>query len=478
MTYVGVMERQTNFAGMLGHDKQEMQVRYSDGRRMTRPFGTPVRTIRNPSAVRRDWWGDVNGLGVTSLSIASQHYLVDWWGNERGEDVRRAPVRGFGIRPAWDAGDAYEYDRRNSRSPYRRIWNDAKPIFNLKGLVNFSNGNVSVTAGYTIPRFGGTDNDENLNGTDNDLVDVFAPTHALRVGDMGNGRGIRYPTMMNEDVLTELSAPIRKTGIVLSHNTAEPLFGDGLLRPRDDTLQKDEVKRGISARLGVDDKGLLKLDAVVSDRVEKIVGDTPHKSAISRSSPRIGLDAEISEDREQNHIVINSEAHSLHTDRNIGQRVTLLGGSNLVSGASSLADADYTNASFSRQGGGSSVNNAHKYSHTNIFRPYGGSYILESRNYAGYFDDKGWGLSNLTGSINTSNPYQDATFASNTVRNNESDSMVRFLLRPIRLLDANYVEVFRPHDALHSSSPQYAQNYLRATSGGKYAIVTYETPGG
>ena len=28
-----------------------------------------------------------NGLGITSLSVASQHYLVDWWGNERGEDV-------------------------------------------------------------------------------------------------------------------------------------------------------------------------------------------------------------------------------------------------------------------------------------------------------------------------------------------------------------------------------------------------------
>ena len=477
-TYVGVMERQTNFAGMLGHDKQEMQVRYSDGRRMTRPYGTPVRTIRNPSAVRRDWWGDVNGLGITSLSVASQHYLVDWWGNERGEDVRRAPVRGFGIRPAWDAGDAYEYDRRNNRSPYRRIWNDAKPIFNLKGLVNFSNGNVSVTAGYTIPRFGGTDNDENLDGADNDLVDVFAPTHALRVGDMGNGRGIRYPTMMNEDVVTELSDQISKTGIVLSHNTAEPLFGDGLLRPRDDLLQNDEVKRGISARLGIDDKGLIKLDAVVSDRVEKIVGDTPHKSAVSRSSPRIGLDAEVSEDKEQSHIVINTEAHSLHTDRNIGQRITLLGGSNLVSGASTISNADYTSPSFARQAGGSPINSVQKYSHTNIFRPYGGSYMLESFNYAGLFDDTGWGLSNLTGSANTSNPYQDSTFTSNTARNNESDSLVRFLLRPIRLLDAKYVEVFRPHDSLHSSSPQYAQNYLRATAGGKYGMFTYETPGG
>ena len=477
-TYVGVMERQTNFAGMLGHDKQEMQVRYSDGRRMTRPFGAPVRTIRNPSAVRRDWWGDVNGLGITSLSVASQHYLVDWWGNERGEDVRRAPVRGFGIRPAWDAGDAYEYDRRNNRSPYRRVWNDAKPIFNLKGLVNFSNGNVSVTAGYTIPRFGGTDNDENLSGDDNDLVDVFAPTHALRVGDMGNGRGIRYPTMMNEDVLTALSEPIHKTGIVLSHNTAEPLFGDGLLRPRDDLLQNDEVKRGISARLGIDDKGLIKLDAVVSDRVEKIVGDTPHKSAISRSSPRIGLDAEVSEDIEQSHVVINTEAHSLHTDRNVGQRVTLLGASNLLSGASSLGDAEYTTASFARQAGGSPINSVQKYSHTNIFRPYGGSYMLESFNYGGLFDDTGWGLANLTGSANTSNPYQDSTFSSNTARNNESDSIVRFLLRPIRLLDNKHVEVFRPHDSLHSTSPQYAQNYLRATAGGKYGMFTYETPGG
>ena len=99
-TYVGVMERLTNFVGMLGHDKAENQVRYSDGRRMTRPFGTPLRTLRNPSQVQRDWWGDDVCKGITSLSTASQYYLVDWWGNERGEDVRRAPVRGFGIRPA------------------------------------------------------------------------------------------------------------------------------------------------------------------------------------------------------------------------------------------------------------------------------------------------------------------------------------------------------------------------------------------
>ena len=172
------MERLTNFTGMLGHDQANLQVRYSDGRRMTRPFGTPVRTLRNPSGVERDWWGDLEGKGLTSLSVAAQYYLVDWWGNERGEAVRRAPVRGFGIRPSWDCGNAYEEDRTNSRTPYRRIWNNGKPIYNLKGIVNFSNGNVSVTSGNTVPRFGGVLNNANNNDANN-LVDVFAPTHSL-----------------------------------------------------------------------------------------------------------------------------------------------------------------------------------------------------------------------------------------------------------------------------------------------------------
>jgi hypothetical protein len=34
------------------------------------------------------------------------------------------------------------------------------------------------------------------------------------------------------------------------------------------------------------------------------------------------------------------------------------------------------------------------------------------------------------------------------------------------------------NNSLHSSSPQYIQNYLFATSGGKYGIFTYETTSG
>ena len=57
---IGIMERQTNFSGMLGVDKPEFQVRYSDGMRIARPFGCPVRTLRNKETVLRDWWGDIN----------------------------------------------------------------------------------------------------------------------------------------------------------------------------------------------------------------------------------------------------------------------------------------------------------------------------------------------------------------------------------------------------------------------------------
>ena len=476
-TYVGIMERQTNFTGMLAQDQADWQVRYSDGRRMTRPFGTPVRTLTNNAGTQRDWWGDEVAMDKTSLSEASQYYLVDWWGNERGEDVRRAPVRGFGIRPAWDCGDAYENDRRNSRSPYRRIWNNAKPIFNMKGVADLSNGNVSVTT--TIPRFGGTNNDVNLHATNtgHDLVDVFAPTHSMRVGDMGNGRGVRYPTRFNEDVLTELSAPIHKTGVVLSHNTAEPLFGDGLLRPRNAILQADEVKRGISAKLAIDSNGLLKPEAVASDRIEEFVGVSPHKDAISRTSPRIGIDAEVTEGIEQNHIAINTEAHSLHTDRNVGQRVILHGGFQV--GTNTIADVDYTGGAFGRQNNGSPVSAVHRYSHTNAFRPYGGSYVLDASNYAGLFDDTNWGVASLTGSNDTSNPYQDADdYTSKSVRNNEKDKNVKFLLRPIRTLDSKHTEVYRIHNSIVTGTPQYDQNYLFASSGGKYGLFTYEVSNG
>ena len=473
-TYTGIMERQTNFAGMLNVDKPEWQVRYSEGRRMTRPFGAPVRALRNNSNQDKDWWGDIAGKGITSVSEAAQYYLVDWWGNERGEDVRRAPVRGFGIRPAWDCGDAYEYDRTNSRTPHARIWNNGKPIFEVTGIIGPDGGLDSAP-----PRFCGSDNERNNSLSDANaiMVDAFAPTHAMRIGDMGNGRGVRYPIQFNEDILTELSEPVHTTGVVLSHNTAEPLFGNGLLRPRNAVLQADEVPRGISARLGVAENGLLKPDAVVSDRVEEISGVSPHKDAISRTSPRIGLDAHTKESIEKDHIVVNTEAHSLHTDRNVGQRTVLLGAH--TGGSQTLTNCDLTGLDFSVQPVGSVL----KFSHTSNMSSLGGTYIMESKSYTNFFDDTSWGVHQLAGATKTTNPYQTTTYNRTNVRNNQKDKSVKFMVRAIRLLDKSHIEMFRPALATASDTPQrpdtgYAINYFGATVGGKYGMYIYEVTNG
>ena len=466
VTYVGVMERQTNFSGMLGPDKAEWQVRYSDGRRMTRSFGCPLRIIRNASTAPRDWWGDSQGLGVSTIEGAAGYYLVDWWGNTRGEDVRKAPVRGFGIRPAWDAGDAYEYDRTNNRTPYARLYNNGKPIVNLKGVAD-SSGDV-LSSPTAVPRFGGRVNNTNNKSTTT-LVDVFAPTNALRVGDMGGGRGVRYPTQFNEDLLVELSAVYEGSGVVLSHHTAEPTFSQGLLRPRDDVLQPDEVKRGISARLDIAEDGLLKPEAAVSDRVESVSGTSVHKEPISRSSPRIGIDGDTLESFSTgvnaDMVAINSEAHSLHTDRGVGQRVVLQGG--LQSGSQTLGDYDLTALSFAGQPQGGVM----RFSHTGSIKPMGGTYILESRSFVNPFDDTGWGRS---GSGTTSNPYQTTTSVS--APHNLSDTTLRFMLRPVRLLDNQHVEVFRSPRQLGGSTPQEGGTAYGATAGGKYGLFTYETP--
>jgi hypothetical protein len=382
-TQLGIMERQTNFSGMLGVDKPEWQVRYSDGMRMARAFGCPVRTLRNASGVLRDWWGDGEGKGIYKLDEAVAYYLVDWWGNTRGEEVRRHPVRGFGIRPAWDAGDVYEYDRTGNKTPFDRIYNGGFPIMNTKALIDAS-GNISVTTGFTIPRFAGRLNNVNSNDA-TELVDVYFPTNAHRVGDDGHGRGLRYPTAFNEDVLTALDEPYHASGVVLSHHTAEPNMNDGYIRARNDVLQADEVPRGISARLDIAEDGLLKPEAVVSDRVETVSGDSPHKDAVSRSAPRIGLDTENVEGVDDNLIAINTEAHSLHSDRGVGQRVIVHGG--MQAGSQTIGHYDLTALDFSGQPQGGAM----RLSHTSNFNPLGGTYIAEARNFVSPIDDTEWG---------------------------------------------------------------------------------------
>jgi hypothetical protein len=119
--------------------------------------------------------------------------------------------------------------------------------------------------------------------------------------------------------------------------------------------------------------------------VETVSGDSPHKDAVSRSAPRIGLDTENVEGVDDNLIAINTEAHSLHTDRGVGQRVIVHGG--MQAGSQTIDHYDLTALDFSGQPQGGAM----RLSHTSNFNPLGGTYIAEARNFVSPIDDTEWG---------------------------------------------------------------------------------------
>ena len=438
-TYVGILERQTNFAGMeniLGgnrFNKYGKVTRYSDGMRMTRPFGCPVRTLRNNSSnlsdntetnllykphIRREWLGDDFGHGILDVALASQYYLIDWWGNTRGEDVRRMPVRGFGISPAWSSKEANIENLRSNKfingssaNPYNPFY-AGHTFYNFKKIIPASHGGLGTKVEYrldvtatttdlcnapydVIPSQVGSYNAINSN-IKNEIVDFYFPERATRVGDEGNGRGIRPPTSFMQaffrplDVLDELpkqvpmgTVPTSK-GAVLSHNTAEPNIGNGYIRPKNTLLGTDEVPRGISARLKIDDYGLLKPDATLSHRQlsqkpNTVYLNTPYTDVVSRSSPKIGLDVENFEGIDNNAMIITTEAHSLHTNYQVGQRGIL---------RNNYFQLEHINNIYSSYKHGDFYwyfNNA------SMFKNLGGTNILELKNYSAPVSLGDWG---------------------------------------------------------------------------------------
>ena len=102
--------------------------------------------------------------------------------------------------------------------------------------------------------------------------------------------------------------------------------------------------------------------------------------------------------------------------------------------------------------------------------------MLETKSYGSFFDDAGWGLDSLSAGAKTTNPYQSTEFNRNTVKNNQKDQSVKWLLRPVRVLDKQHVEMFRPVPSVAGNTPQPASDFFRATAGGKYGLFTYETP--
>jgi hypothetical protein len=428
--YVGIIERQTNASALIGSDLKFQQVRYSDGRRMTKGFGCAVRNFRNPTTAIRKFHADLPaghkaGTDVddqrVNLALAQAHYMIDWWGNTTGEEVRRFPVRGFGIRPSWDPEDAYRATDRTKSA--ESMYSTITGMILSEASVNF-----------------------------------FDPATAKRVGDRGDGRGVRYPTYFNEDILQDVSEDMRPFGLVLSHHTSEPPFMGGFLRPSNVQLQSHEVPRGISAKLELaGDDGLLKREANVGTNVEKSNFNFMQEP-IAKLKPRIGIDGTsvVENDGQMSprYIIASTEANSVHTDRQVGQRFILAGGVSTANRAVDNLNLHTLNLSSAKQ--------VLKFGTTHGVPPIGGTYILEVSSDGETISDHHWGASSGI----TSNPYQTSNHNSISYKTNTKDTTIKFLVRPVRVLDNQHIELFRD-DTTH---------VLSATAAGRYGVFVYDAP--
>ena len=369
---IGVLERITQVSSLLNQDQIGRQVRYSDGRRMTRAFGCPVRTLHNASTTKRQYPNDVTGRGLVDMAEAHRFYMVDWWGNTRGEDVRRFPVRGFGIRPSWDPADAYK------DTNYTHL-----PSTNLL----FGGDGADIHSGH----------DNSVNDAQVIKTDWFNPASMLRMGDRGDGRGCRWPTVFNESLLMDISVNHDATGLVLSQSTSEPTIGQGLVRPVNSASTTGEIERGISDRVDLnDDTGLLKASASVGENTEVVTADTSLVEPISRDDIRIGLDvdtlSELNDGVSREYVIMSTEAVSLHTDREVGQRTNIRGAYDV--GSRTLKDLDMTTLTFA----GNPTVGVVKHSNAHALWPLGGSYYMTWSRNAGVLDTKGWGQPKLPAS--------------------------------------------------------------------------------
>ena len=520
--YTGIIERITQISALVNQDQYGRQVRYSDGRRMTKSFGCPVRTIRNHSSIVKKFAGDSAGLEKEELGIANQYYMVDWWNNTRGEDVRRFPVRGFGLRPSWDPEDAYkdtnithepsslfegngtdEHSGNNNNRNNPTLTDSGVDINNGGGYSSSHTGAMTVDGTDATTKFSIGQHVFNASGQDlgeitavtstsitiggglgqnvsnNESlyqalkVDWFNPSSMLRVGDRGDGRGCRWPTVFNESLLMDVSETHDATGLVLSHSTSEPTFGQGLVRPSNLVEQAGEIERGISDRVDLNsDDGLLKPSAHVGESIEQVTADIRGAEPVAREDVRLGLDvdtiAELNDGVSREYVVMSTEAASLHTDREVGQRTNIRGAYDVANGTLKDIDMTGSNLNWSAQPKIGVV----KHSNAHATWPLGGTYVMEWSKYAGNLDVTGWGKDGVTSS---SNPYQDSNHQKPTHENiNHSDNTIEFLYRPIQTLDYKHTQVFRSF--VLPAGPQTGSNFYRATSGGKYGIFTSDVP--
>ena len=251
---------------------------------------------------------------------------------------------------------------------------------------------------------------------------------------------------------------MRPFGLVLSHHTSEPPFTNGLIRPSNIALESHEMPRGISARLELaGDDGLLKKEANIGSNIEKS-NFTFMQEPIAKSKPRIGLDTMTVGENDgeigASYAIASTEAHSLHTDRQVGQRFILAGGVSTSNRAIGNLNLHTLNLSSAKQ--------VLKFGTTHGIPPIGGTYILEVSSDGEPISDYQWGASSGV----TTNPYQTSNHDSTSYKTNAKDETIKFLVRPVRVLDNKHIELFRD-DTTH---------VLSATAAGRYGVFVYDAP--
>ena len=264
------------------------------------------------------------------------------------------------------------------------------------------------------------------------------------------------PAYFNEDILQDVSEDMRPFGLVLSHHTSEPPFANGYLRPSNSQLESYEVPRGISAKLELaGEDGLLKREANVGTNIEKS-NFTFMQEPIAKSKPRIGIDgmSVVENDGEiaPRYAIASTEATSVHTDRQVGQRFILAGGVSTSNRAVDNLNLHTLNLTSAKQ--------VMKFGTTHGIPPLGGTYILEVSSDGESISDHVWGAS--TGV--TTNPYQTSDHDSKSYKTNIKDTTIKFLVRPVRVLDNKHVELFRDDTA----------HVLSATAAGRYGLFVYD----
>ena len=172
---------------------------------------------------------------------------------------------------------------------------------------------------------------------------------------------------------------------------------------------------------------MLKPSEHVGEAIETVNADTRGADPVSRDDVRLGLDvdtiAELNDGISREYVVMSTEAHSLHTDREVGQRTNIRGAHNF--GNRTLNDLDMTALNWATLTTSIVVV---KHSNAYAMWPLGGTYVMEWSKHSGNLDVTGWGKDGVTSS---SNPYQDSNHQTPTKENiNYADSNIQFLYRP------------------------------------------------